>query len=414
MSKTFYYGWWMVAVAVLIQAITTGTVSYSFSVITTPISAEFNANNSSMLMAMAAMLVAAAVLSPLMGSLLDTCSIRLLMALGSVFLSVGYGLLAITTAVWQVVCVYALLISLPTLLLGQLASSTLVTRWFSARRGLALGIATMGTSIGGMLLPPIIQVMIDSVGWRSALLMTSIGTLLFTMIPVLLLVRNAPDDPKNNPETSCPVEIDDQTETQFSSTKTILRNINFWIIAGAVGVVLGIYNAILSNFVLLAISLDVLESQAAWLISLLALTGIVGKLIFGALADRIDLRCGLATAIGLMVVSLGTLDRVSGLNYVIIACIPLGLATGGILPVWSALLAQWFGSANYGRVMGLMGPVLVVFLIIAPVLTGKSFDATGSFSLALRVSIALLFLAVVTIFFLPGKRQQQGDLPQTV
>lgn len=412
MSKTFYYGWWMVAVAVLVQAVTTGTISYGFSVIATPISAEFNTGSSSMLMAMVAMLVAAGLLSPLLGSLLDTRSIRLMMLLGSLCLSAGYGLVSLTTAIWQVVCIYALLISVASLLLGQLASSTLVTRWFDARRGLALGIATMGTSLGGLVFPPLLQWMIDTVGWRMALQWTAAGTFLITVIPVMLLVRNRPDDMGIDSDGSPSDSKDVQTLQQhagFSSTKVILRNVNFWLIACVVGVVLGIYNGILANFIQLASTLNVLEKQGAWLISLLALTGIFGKLIFGVLADRIDLRHGLVAAILLMIVSLLALDQARGVTFVAIACIPLGLATGGILPVWSAMLSQWFGADNYGRVMGVMSPVLVVFLMLGPLLAGMVFDSTGSFSWALRVSVILLVMVLVAITFLPARKKVQWE-----
>lgn len=405
-QRTVFYGWWIVGVGVLMQAISTGTINYSFSVITSPIGAEFSASSSDTLMAMAAMILCAGVMSPLVGALLDKNSIRWLIVIGSVCLSGGYALLSLVNAVWQLVCIYALLISVSTLLLGQLASSTLVARWFTTKRGLALGIATMGTSIGGLIFPPLIQWMIDSLGWRQALQLLAAGTFIITVIPVVVLVKNSPDDigeyPDGIPGDGNDPTEDTESDALYTSTKPILQSKNFWLIALVAGMVLGIYNGLLGNFIPLASTLHVSTVDGAWLISLLALTGIVGKLIFGVLADRIDLRYGLAAAIVLMLVSLLTLDHVAGFRAVALTCIPLGLATGGILPVWTSMLAQYFGSTNYGRVMGLMSPVLVVFLILGPVLMAAVFDATGSFSNALSGASVLLVLAFMINLLIPN------------
>jgi len=81
---------------------------------------------------------------------------------------VGFNALSFTTAVWQVAVCYALFMSSATMLLGPLTATTLIARWFSSRRGVALGIAAVGPPWAGSLFPPLLQAMMSGFGWRVA------------------------------------------------------------------------------------------------------------------------------------------------------------------------------------------------------------------------------------------------------
>src|SRR5690606_24094236 len=80
------------------------------------------------------------------------------------------------------------------------------------------------------------------------------------------------------------------------STAALLRERNFWLVAIAISLLFGVYSALLANLVPFALDAGATAERAAFLISAMALAGIVGKLGFGAIADRVDLRAGLAAA----------------------------------------------------------------------------------------------------------------------
>lgn len=409
MSSRIFYGWWLVAVAFLVQVISSGTITYSFSVIATAIGAEFNANHASMVVATSVMFFTTGVLSPFVGPMLDTKSLRAFMAFGSLSLAAGFVLLSYSTQVWHVIAIYAVFISFGSLLLGALTAATLVARWFDRRRGLAMGIATIGTSVGGLLFPPLIQWLIDNMGWRTAMQYVAGSVLLLSTLPVLLLVKNKPQDMGLLPDGALELPSDTSNvehHAQFASSASILKNKDFWCLAIVMGCLFGVYTALLSNFVPLAGSRGVESSDAAWLISVIAVSGMVGKLIFGSLADRIDLRHGLATSIALIICSLLLLQMVSGFTLIAATCVALGLSAGGMLPVWAAMLATLFGPDNYGRVMGTMSPVLVPFMVLGAPLASSAFDNTGSFNLALQASCGVLIFALFLLYRLPGKAQQ--------
>jgi MFS family permease len=96
----------------------------------------------------------------------------------------------------------------------------------------------------------------------------------------------------------------------------------------------------------------------------------VGKLIFGAVADKIDLRVGLAASMITVIMSMLVLLSMTGYSALMLGAALLGLAAGGMLPVWGSILAVLFGSANYGRVMGMMNPLIMPLTLVGAPLAG--------------------------------------------
>ncbi len=78
-----------------------------------------------------------------------------------------------------------------------------------------------------------------------------------------------------------------------------------------------------------------------------------------------------------------------------------GLAAGGMLPVWGAILAWLFGATNYGRVMGQMNPIIVPMYLVAPILAGAVYDKTGNYNAAFILFIGVL---AVLLLLLPAIR----------
>jgi MFS family permease len=287
---------------------------------------------------------------------------------------------------------------LGTNLLGPLTTSTLLARWFTKKRGMTLGIAAVGTSVGGFVFPPLIQGLIDQHEWRTALRYLGVG-LFVVAVPAVLLVVNSPQlkglhadgepmDPDFVPPTTTPV-----------SFGLLLKNRNFILIAIVMSFLFATYTGVMSNMVPFAMGRGLTADEGAFLISALAVAGIVGKLVFGAVADKVDLRWGLGASMALVIASMLVFSYFEGLTALMVGSILIGLAAGGMLPVWGALLAVLFGAANYGRVMGMMNPVIMPLTLAGAPLAGFIFDSTGAytgafltFAASLCVGIALLFL----------------------
>jgi MFS family permease len=144
----------------------------------------------------------------------------------------------------------------------------------------------------------------------------------------------------------------------------------------------------------------------------LTVAGLVGKLVFGWLADRIPLNLGLWTAIGLTATAIGVMSTEPALPVLVASAALMGLAAGGILPVWGALMAQVFGVANFGRAMGFQAPFITAGALTALAVVGRVRDQTGSYVLAFQIFVGVLCVAaaVLVLLRLP-KSVEAGPVP---
>jgi len=82
---------------------------------------------------------------------------------------------------------------------------------------------------------------------------------------------------------------------------------------------------------------------------------------------------------------------------ILVAACLMGLATGGMLPVWGSMMARVFGLLSYGRAMGLMGPLITLIVMPSYTLIGRLYDATGSYQLALVIFTGITVLAAAAL-----------------
>ena len=397
-----FYGWYLAIVAFLLLMVSNGAIMYSYSVVAVPLGLEFEASRVTMMLGVTVMTLAGGIMSPLFGSLIDRWSLRSMMLIGVFGMSCGYFLLSFTTASWQVPLIYGALMMLGLNLLGPLTTSTLLARWFSRKRGMVLGLAAIGTSVGGFVFPPVIQWLIDAYEWRDALRILALGCLILT-IPAVMLVVNSPKD-RGLGADGVALDADAPLVLPEAITfKSLLADRNFWLIALVMSLLFSAYTGVLSNLVPLALNKGLSAEQGAFLISILAVAGIAGKIGFGTIADRVDLLLGYAASIVCVIIALLLFATTSSFSTFMLASGFMGFATGGMLPVWGAILAILFGAANYGRVMGMMSPVIMPLTLVGAPLAGYIFDVTGGYAPAFVLFAGGLVLALIALPFIRMK-----------
>src|SRR5690606_22429231 len=140
----------------------------------------------SSMLGLTGMVILVALMSPKLGALVDKYSIRKVLYGGAIALGAGFIFTALTTAIWQVALIYAILMSIGLAALGQISTTALICQWFTGNRGLALGIVALGTQLGGFVFPPVIAYLMDMYGWRTAL--TSLGVFILLAMPLLVRI----------------------------------------------------------------------------------------------------------------------------------------------------------------------------------------------------------------------------------
>jgi MFS family permease len=392
-----FQGWWIVGTHFMAQLFVTGFFVYSLPLLFAPVIGEFDTDATTVnYLPMAAGLLGLFV-APLTGPLVDRWSAKGLLIIGTVCLVVGLLGLSFSQSIGQFVVAGAVFLGVANLLMGPMTGSAVVSRWFTSTRGRALGIAAIGTSIGGMLMPKAFGSAISSVGWRAGL--QGIAFLVAVTVIPLLVFRfwNRPSDRGLEAEASSGPSANMPGGDGLASNREILARPAFWLLTLSLGLFLATYTATLMNFGQFCVDLGLQVTDSSTFLTVLATAGILGKLGFGYLADRIPLKLGLVAAIGATASALGIFSTEPSYTLMLVGSASMGFATGGILPVWNAMVPAIFGVQNFGRAMGLMSPGISILVSPAFPAFGAIRDVTDSYILAFHVSLVALLIAALLV-----------------
>src|SRR5262245_12760709 len=291
-QRVIYYGWYIVGISVVILTLLVGSTFNAFGVLVLPVSQDLGLSRAETNTALILFSLGNAICAPIVGQMLDRFSIRRTM-LGCALL-MGASLVALgrSHSVWASAIVIAAPLAFATQGAGVLTATTLVARWFTARRGRAMAIALTGMSFGGILLTPLIAVVIERVGWRQALVGVGcgVGLALVAMVP-FAREKPGPHDVESGaarPGDAESAAAEAAANARPLSAASLLRMWSFWTIGVSSALTLGAVQALMITLVPLAQGSGIGATQAAGLISVLATAGLVGNLLLAWIADRVD------------------------------------------------------------------------------------------------------------------------------
>jgi sugar phosphate permease len=419
-----YRGWLIVAAGVMAALTTIGSTVYVFGLLVLPISKEFGLSRSEVNLGFMALLTGAALWGPVIGRLVDRATIRVIMPIGGLLLTAGAVCISLSHSLAVMLLSVVLLIGPGFCMGGSLAANSVVSRWFRKRRGRVMGLMAIATSAGGFLIPPAAAYLIDTCGWRHALMILGIVAGTIICCAGLFAMRDRPED--DELQQSGELAQDGLTSTQpigadaepAWSVSAMLRNRNFWVILASAALLKA------SDQALLALQVPFYQSQgaslqaASLLLAVQSGSAIIGKLLVGFLAERYNVRRLFAAVAWLHVLTLALFIVWPG-YWVMLAFLSVaGVAIGGVLPLWLTISANVFGSRSFGQITGTMtvGTQLLSILFVG--ISGLSFDRTGGYEMAFVVFMAGAIIAglLIQTIRLPAKdagsasQQEEADL----
>lgn len=402
MPQSFAIGWRQVAASFLLLA-ATGMIAPTYSIIAVSLSEEFKPTRAVLMLAMTVLSGMGAVLAPLLGNLMDRFPLRRLMLVGSVALGLGYVSISLATSFNQVLVIFALLIAPANVLMGPVAITVLLARWFAQKRGRAVGIAIAGISAGSFLFPIIIRGLLESYDWRTAL--QFLGAILFVWtLPTIFLIVDRPSDRGLHPDGAAEAPALTRTEMQAGmvSVRSLLADPAFWMIVVTVSIVTAGMKGMITNLASLAVDTGIKAGDAALLISIYSACSFTAKLSFAAMADKLGPRPMMFIALGGFALGMACLTQAwMGYGTIAFGVALIGLLGGFMIPIESYLVPRVFGQKAVGRAMGLLSGTIMIAMLASPPLFGLIFDLTGSYT---GVFWAFSGLAVVALLWVPAVR----------
>ena len=400
--STPFHGWRVALTTTFTQFIAVGSTSYAFGLFIAPIATEFDQPRTVITYGIMAFMLASTIASPIVGNWLDKGSTRKAMTIAGFSMPAGVALVGFSSELWMMLLALVAIIAPSFVVLGNIGSSKLITHWFEKLRGKALGISAVGASLGGLLLQPMLATAITEIGWRGALFFLAVFILVTVAPLVRLFIYDHPADigqtidGEATNDTSDPREQLEPAKLDFAS---LISNPNFWCIGLAMGLLSAIVTTLITHFYGYAPELDLSVTQASSFLAIFAGSAIVGKLIYGALADKFNLKY-LFMSVPLLATPLWWLMiGQTNLTMLWIIGLLLGTVYGGMLPLWNAIVARCFDISLFARVLGIMGIIMIMILFPAIPIGTIYYDQTGSYLPVFNLALWLLPVAALFIMF---------------
>ena len=411
-TPRLFYGWILMLVLMLLVSIGMGTTMYMYSLVAGAVGEEFGASRLMLMAGSTGMLLVMGLCSPALGRALDRYSCKWILTVGALVMGMGFLWVAFSTHVWMMVASYVLLISIGAATLSLLTTATLLTRWFVRHRGLAIGIAALGTQFGGFFYPPLFAATMEAHDWRFAV--AGMGVLIMVASPLLIWLFEV-DHPQHKglvPLGGAAPATDSHRQQQAAvrlSFSQLLKHRNFWLVVLIAGVGMATNTTLLANLSLFATDLGEPVVRGAFLVSLVALLGVFASPFLGWLSDVINLKVVAGIMILALTLACFMFSIADSYGLLLTAALFMGIGGGGVYPVFASLVAHLYDQRVYGQVLGTSTLLTSVITAASPLFAGWIHDVTGSYRLLFITLMAILLVVMVCISLLriPGASREK-------
>ena len=397
-----FYGWWLLAGLFLVYAASNGILLNTMPRIFPNLAAEFGWTNEQVTRPANMFFALVAFLNPVAGWFLDRYSIRRLMLIGTLGITLVLALFPLVEELWHLMALYVLF-AFSLSLAGLTPSLMLLSRWFARYRGLAFGILMMASSVGGAVFPWLVNYFLPN--WQLAVWVLAVLGGAMMILPTLFLVSNYPRDKG----MAADGEADTEPETKPKPDRfhkvllSLIRSPVFYLLAFATGTLWFCIVAMLNNQALFfrrELLLD--DTSTTGIYSSFFIAAIIGKVLFGYLADKFDklkvtMTSVLNLAIGLALLFLAVPgETLWPLAYAIV----YGVGYAGAFTMIQLMIAEYYAGRNYGVYLGIFLLIDSLAGSLGGTFLAWSADEFASFTTGFTVMMALCAIAVVCVYIL--------------
>ncbi len=407
MQRKFHYGWVVVGVTFLAIVISAG-VRATPGVLMVPLETEFGWSRATISFAVAVSLVLYGLIGPFAASFMERFGVRRTMLAGLSLLAVGVTLTTMMRQSWQLVLLWGFVVGSGAGVIANVLSAIIAARWFTARRGLVVGLLTGGMAAGQLVFLPSFAAITTHFGWRATML-TAAAVAVIVIPIVALLMRERPADlglapygeaggpkPVPPPPQGNPFALALRTLGEAAGTRA------FWLLAGSFFCCGASTNGLIATHLIPAcLDNGIPEVTGAGLLAAMGMFNMVGTTGSGWLSDRVDNRVLLAIYYTLRGLSLLYLpfSFVSFYGLGLFAAF-YGLDWIATVPPTVRLSVNAFGKEKSGIIYGWIFASHQIGSAAAAYFAGLMRADLGSYLQAFMLSGLLCFLAAAMVMFI--------------
>ena len=365
------YAWYRLVVGLVLSTIG-GVGMWSVVVALPAVQADFGVARGDASLPYTLTMIGFGISSVFLGKLSDRYGIMVPVILGTLALGAGYAAAGWSTTLPRYALAHGLLVGV-----GSAATFAPLlahmSLWFARRRGMAIGIFASGNYLAGTVWPTVVEHFIATEGWRA----TYFGIAIFvmaTMLPLSLLLRRPPPHHDAGSETSAPVRGPEALGLSPNALQTLL------VIAGVACCVAMSMPQV--HLVAYCGDLGYGAARGAQMLSVMLACGIVSRLTFGYICDRIGGLRTLLIGSALQGLSLFLFLPFDGLASLYVISALFGLFQGGIVPSYAIIVREFFPPSEAGARVGMVITATLFGMALGGWMSGVIFDLTGSYQAA--------------------------------
>ena len=395
MEKRSSSGWRVVAVLFVVLFFIFGAGYLTTGVFFPPLIKEFRWSRTRVSLLASILSAAQGLGGPVAGLLLDRVPARFVMAVGAALAGCAMILAGCAHSLGPLLIAYLMLgvgLSASTLIPGSLV----VASWFVEGRGLAMGIAMAGTTVGAMTMTNVASYLVSDFGWRAGYLVLGVP-MLAVIVPLILF--GVPSAPRSKDVSGADAATGpSSTETSGLDMKDAIRSRSFrmlMLLQFCFGMVAG---AVVFHLVVYLIGLGYPAATAALILSAMFGLNALGKLSMGLIADRLTPR--VACTINYLITGLGLLFLTEARHpgAVAVFVLTFGPTFAASLVLIPMITVNSLGMRCYGSVTGWLSLASTLAVAIGPLVAGRSFDVFRSYTPALLLFAAVCVIASASAF----------------
>jgi MFS family permease len=376
----------------------TPIVHATFGTFLLPLTQAFGWSRASISGVLGLLSVITAVLTPLVGHIIDRYGTRRLVLAGNLLLAAGMALLAFSNgSLLRFYLNFALIAGAAALASTSVVSKT-VSDWFTDNRGAMLGVsAGLGNGVGATVMPIFVALLLQAFGWREAYL--GLGLLVAMLgFPILYLYLHDRTDHKGAPGQPFVAQ-------NGATLVEAMRTRQFWLIFVAIASGAGCMTAVFGHVIPILAERKIDLGSATAVLSVFAAICALWQISIGFVLDRVSTPRIVAPLYIAPIAGLFLLESAETLPILLLAGALLGIGLGtqfGALPYF---LGRYFGMRRFGVILGMMYSGVVIMQGLVPILLDHAYDIQGTYAHALSAGLALLALDAALVLLLPAYRQ---------
>lgn len=407
MSKNkIYYGWVIVAISFLMLLMTSGIVM-SFGVFMKSLVEEFSWDRTAVSLAVATFMIVQGFLSPLVGGFIDRYGPRKVIAIGVLILGLTMILFSYVNSYPAFFIVYGLLAAVGYSTTTLMTNSVLITKWFTEKKGLALGISTTGFPLGPLVFAPLIGYLIFQFDWRWTVF--GLGLLLIMILLPLVIIFVKEKEATGRVDSAGKEE--GKTKITF---KKLLGSNQYLKLAGAYFGCGFSMSLVATHFPIHAIDLGLTELVAATAFGLMGGFAALGTVSAGALSDKYGRKNLLAVVYLTRCLALSTFVFAASPSMLYLGAVIFGISWTATGPLTTAITGDIWGTKVMGRVFGFVFLFHQFGAAIGAYLGGVIFDFSNSYQLAFSLGALILFISAVNSYFIDESTGKHSTIPLIV